>query len=54
MTTGTNNSVPLLVKGILVESVLSISTPVETETECFVHLIFNSTLQLTNGVSIDR
>ena len=53
METRTNSSVSLLVKGILLESVLSFSTLAEAKTECFAHLCFNSTLQPISGISID-
>ena len=32
---------------------LTLSTPAAAKTQCFVHLIFNLTLQLINGISSD-
>ena len=48
-----NNFVSLIVKIILLESASSFSAVAEAEKQCFVHLIFNSTLQLISGISID-
>ena len=54
MTTGTHNFVYLIVKIILLELASAFSTPTEAETQCFVHLSFNSTLPLINGISSDH
>ena len=43
----------LIIKIILLESAGTFSTPAAAKTQCFVHLSFNSTLQLINGISID-
>ena len=47
VTTGTYNFLSLIVKIIL--SLL----PAADKTQCFVHISFNSTLQLINGISSD-
>ena len=39
---------------MLLESALLFSTPAATKAQCLVHLIFNSTLQLINGISSDH
>ena len=53
MTAGAYNFVSLIVKIILSESAPSSLTPVGAKTQCFVHLRFNSTLQIVNGISSD-
>ena len=53
-TTGAYNFVSLIVKIILLALLLlliSFSLPATVETQYFVHLSFNSTLQLINGIS---
>ena len=51
--TGTRNFVSLIVKTISSELSSALSVPVEAKTQCFVHLSFNSILQLINGISSD-
>ena len=53
VTTGTYNFVSLIVKVTLLELAFVLSTPAADKTQYFVHLSFNSTLQLINGVSRD-
>ena len=53
VTTGSNNFVSLIVKIILLELASSLSAPVTDKTQYFVHLSFNSTLQLINVISSD-
>ena len=43
----------LTLKIILLESALLFSTTAEAKKHCFVHLSFNSLLQLINGISSD-
>ena len=51
--TGTQNFVSLIVKIILLEWVSS-SLPHIAKRQPFIHLSFNSTLQLVNGISSDN
>ena len=52
VTTGTYNFVSLIVKIILLETILlTLSLPAADKTQHFVHLSFNSTLQLISGIS---
>ena len=51
VTTGTYNFASLIVKIIL--SALPLSFPFAEKTQYFVHLSFNSILQLINGISND-
>ena len=53
VTTGRYNFVSLIVKVVLVELVFALSAPAADKAQYFVHLIFNSTLQLINGNSSD-
>ena len=51
---GTYNSVSLIVKIILLESILlTLSAPAADKTQYFVYLSVNSTLQLINEISGD-
>ena len=43
----------LILKIILLKLASAFSTPAEVKTQCFLHLGFNSTLRLINGISID-
>ena len=40
-------------KDNIIKTSISIFTPAEVKTQCFLHLGFNSTLLLINGISID-
>ena len=51
--TGTCNSVSLIVKLILLRLAFVLPLPAADKTQYFVHLIFNSTLQLINDISSD-
>ena len=56
VTTGTYNCVSLIVKLMLLALsalAISLSLPSAEKTQYFVHLSFNSTLQLINGISSD-
>ena len=53
VTTGTYDFLFLIVKIKLSELASSFSVPVEAKTQCLVHLTFNSTLQLINGIWSD-
>ena len=55
MTTVTYNFVSLIVKIISLESALALSFSLSStdEIHCYVHLSFNSTLKLINGISND-
>ena len=53
VTTGTYNFVSLIVKIILQELALALSAPAADKTQYFVHLRFNTTLQLINGILRD-
>ena len=57
MKLGTYNSVSLIAKIILLElatsSLSSLATSSTDKAQCFVHLSFNSTSQLINGISSD-
>ena len=53
MTTRTYSLMSLIVKMLLLEPALLFSTPAAAKTQCFVHLSFNSTLHLINGISSD-
>ena len=51
VTTGTYNFVSLIVKILLSKYVpLTLLAPAEDKTQYFVHLSFNSILQLNNGI----
>ena len=51
VTTGTYNFVSLIVKILLSKYLLlTLLAPAEDETQYFVHLSFNSILQLNNGI----
>ena len=52
VTTGTYNHVFLIVK-ILLGLAFGLSKPAEDKTQYFVYLSFNSSFQLTNGISSD-
>ena len=51
--TGTYSFVSLTVKIILSRLAAVLSTPAADKTQCFVHLGFNSTFQVINGISTD-
>ena len=51
VTTGRYNFESLIVKIILLESALVLSTPPIVKTQCFVHLSFSSIFQLINDIS---
>ena len=53
MTTGTYSFVSLVVKIILLEFTLLFLIPSKGQIQYFVHVRFNSTLQLINGISSD-
>ena len=51
VTTGLYNFLSLILKIIFLELASAFLTPVAAKTHCFVHLSFNLTFQLTNGIS---
>ena len=51
VTTWTYNFVSMVVKTTLLELASIFSVPSTNKTQCFVHLSFNFTLQLINGIS---
>ena len=51
---GTYNFVSLIVKIILLGLTPSLSLATADKIQCFVHLIFNSALQIINGITTDR
>ena len=50
---GTYNVVSLIVKIVLSELASALSAPAAAKTQYFIHLSFNSTLQLISGISSD-
>ena len=53
VTTETYNFVSFILRVILLGLAFSLSTPDEGKTQYFVHLSFNSTLRLINGILSD-